>query len=53
MKEKTDLAADRQRKPHPLFVTLFLTAGADEDPEDEGRPRRRGGRRQKQVIRRP
>jgi hypothetical protein len=51
MKEKTAVAADRPRKPHPLFVALFLTAGEDEDPEDEGRPRRRAGRRQKRVIR--
>lgn len=50
MNQKTGLTVDRQRKPHPLFVKLFLTADADEDREDEGRVERRGSRLRKQVI---
>jgi hypothetical protein len=51
MNKKTGSTADRQRKAHPLFVKLFLTTDADEYREDEGRAGRRGGRRQKRVIR--
>jgi hypothetical protein len=51
MDQQTASTAGRQPKAHPLFIKLFLTADADDDREDEKPNARRGGRRQKRLIR--
>ena len=38
---RTRNAADKRRKMHPMFAVLYLAAEAEDESQDDRRPRRR------------